>query len=479
MYALLQGILPKDAQKNFLFSVLRHRGYCRLHFLQQRYAIVKESLTSEKFELLQKTLAQRLPKGDTISDVYTGEKYKDLVRQKILGKINSISFNLFFDGYSRSKKYKIWPVWASSNEFPSLERMKAENLFLVGMWFQKGEPSHSVFTPLVHHINHLSRSENELIRHFNKNIVQTDDGTLGKDGTPVSGFTTSNLGSKTSDREPLKSVSDFGAADLGLRTSVSASGPSGMSIPSSLSSVVGALPSGTSIEASGPCSGSSFPPYGASGMYIPSSGNSEVGGSSSVPPSTASVVGDSSCDLDYDIWPSQRRTPSRLYQGEVIGGGTLAESVPLKIQVVIYLCVTDLPGRAKAMNFIQFNGKYGCVFFFTLTMSPDHVLYTLYDSLGDSTRPTSEEEKLTSLIVQKLRPTRTFKRLTLSTKTKQPDFSSCGFFICKMVQYICENPNLLQNPLKKAAQHLDSNLQFTEPNIRVAKRNYLKLMGNL
>lgn len=114
---------------------------------------------AEKFGLLKSTLFLRNPPDGVKGDVTSGSKYRDLFSRQLLGKINQTSWQLFFDGHSRTKNYKLWPIWGSCLELPKEDRMKAENLFLFGMWFQRGEPTHNVFFPIVHHIKHLEKNK--------------------------------------------------------------------------------------------------------------------------------------------------------------------------------------------------------------------------------------------------------------------------------------------------------------------------------
>ena len=63
--------------------------------------------------------------------------------EKILGQFHQLSFNLAVDGVSRFKHRttNFYPIWMTINEIPLENRFKAENIFLVGVYFGVEKPN--------------------------------------------------------------------------------------------------------------------------------------------------------------------------------------------------------------------------------------------------------------------------------------------------------------------------------------------------
>jgi hypothetical protein len=84
-----------------------------------------------------------------MNDVYDSEFYQNFI-QKETKLVRSISLSLNTDGVQTHKSGKgVWPIFGLINELPYHERIKKENILLLGMW-NDSKPNMSLFfQPLV------------------------------------------------------------------------------------------------------------------------------------------------------------------------------------------------------------------------------------------------------------------------------------------------------------------------------------------
>jgi hypothetical protein len=102
--------------------------------------------------LLEKTIPLRKHTSAEKNDIYSGDKYQKLVEKNLLGGMNQLSMNIFYDGASRynANSLEFFPIWGSINEIPLSDRFKAQNIFLLGLYFGIKKPSgNMVLGPLI------------------------------------------------------------------------------------------------------------------------------------------------------------------------------------------------------------------------------------------------------------------------------------------------------------------------------------------
>lgn len=83
---------------------------------------------------------------NNLEDLYDGKVYKSLP-QEFTKEQSNITFTWNTDGVPifKSSKISIWPFYLMINELPYLERIKKENMILIGLWVGTNKPLPNLF----------------------------------------------------------------------------------------------------------------------------------------------------------------------------------------------------------------------------------------------------------------------------------------------------------------------------------------------
>ena len=98
-----------------------------------------------------------LTQSNQISDITTGDLYKNLIDKHAMSK-NDISFTWNVDGIPvfKSSQYSIWPVQCMINELPP--HLRSKNMLLTGLWFRSTKPKMNTFLEaFVNERKHLKK----------------------------------------------------------------------------------------------------------------------------------------------------------------------------------------------------------------------------------------------------------------------------------------------------------------------------------
>lgn len=84
---------------------------------------------------------------ENLEDIYDGSVYKNEMSNGFLSNKSNISFTWNTDGVPlfKSSKFSIWPLYLVINELPYEERIKKENIIIVGIWFGTKKPNANLF----------------------------------------------------------------------------------------------------------------------------------------------------------------------------------------------------------------------------------------------------------------------------------------------------------------------------------------------